>query len=366
MPLSTVKPELYSQQLTSKAERIARQFSEFEPPELQLFDSPPLNFRVRAEFKIWHEGDDSFYAMFNREEPKKPVRVDTFPIGSKLINSLMSNLMSEVRDNPLLRQKLFQVEFLTTLSGESLITMIYHKALNNDWQSAAQSVQSKLNTQIIGRSKKQRMILSEDYVTETLLVNGRQYHYQQIENSFTQPNAEVNQKMLSWALSNSATLGGDLVELYCGNGNFTAVLAANFNNVLATEISKTSVRSAHYNFEMNGIENIQVARMSAEDFSSALAGDREFRRLKDINLSSYEFSTVLVDPPRAGLDAATTQLISRFDNILYISCNPDTLHQNILELNPSHRIESFAIFDQFPYTDHVECGIMLKKRKGIK
>lgn len=210
------------------------------------------------------------------------------------------------------------------------------------------------------------MILSKDYVTETLLVNGRQYHYQQIENSFTQPNAEVNQKMLSWALSNSATLGGDLVELYCGNGNFTAVLAANFNNVLATEISKTSVRSAHYNFEMNGIENIQVARMSAEDFSSALAGEREFRRLKDINLSSYEFSTVLVDPPRAGLDAATTQLISRFDNILYISCNPDTLHQNILELNPSHRIESFAIFDQFPYTDHVECGIMLKKRKGIK
>ena len=102
--------------------------------------------------------------------------------------------------------------------------------------------------------------------------------------------------------------------------------------------------------------------MSAEEFSSALAGDRTFRRLKDVDLSSYTFSTVLVDPPRAGLDTATTQLISRFDNILYISCNPETLYQNVADLNKTHRITKIAIFDQFPYTDHIECGIMLKKR----
>jgi tRNA (uracil-5-)-methyltransferase len=361
MPLSNVKPDLYSQQLHSKADKIASQFADFGVPPLEVFDSPPLHYRVRAEFKIWHEGDDSFYAMFNRAEPKQPVRINTFPIGSELINSLMAKLMIEVKAEKTLRLKLFQIEFLTTLSGESLITMIYHKALGDDWQTLAQNLQQKLNTRIIGRSKKQRMVLSQDYVTETLTVSGHQYHYQQVENSFTQPNAQVNQKMLTWALANSAGLGGDLVELYCGNGNFTAVLAANFDKVLATEISKTSVKSAHHNFEINNIKNVHIARMSAEEFSSALAGDREFRRLKDVDLSSYQFSTVLVDPPRAGLDAATTQLVSRFDQILYISCNPDTLHQNVLELIKTHSIEKIAIFDQFPYTDHIECGIMLKK-----
>ena len=196
---------------------------------------------------------------------------------------------------------------------------------------------------------------------EALSVGGRQFQYQQVENSFTQPNARVNEKMLAWASQHSASNGGDLVELYCGNGNFTVALAANFDKVLATEISKTSVKSAHYNFNLNQVENIHVARMSAEDFSSALAGERAFRRLRDIDLNDYRFSTVLVDPPRAGLDQATESLITQFDNIIYISCNPNTLHHNLQTISQTHRIEHMAVFDQFPYTDHIECGVILKK-----
>ena len=55
---------------------------------------------------------------------------------------------------------------------------------------------------------------------ERLQVQQQQLHYQQIENSFTQPNGEVNQKMLGWACDIAKNLRGDLLELYCGNGNF--------------------------------------------------------------------------------------------------------------------------------------------------
>ncbi|ARN75520.1 tRNA (uridine(54)-C5)-methyltransferase TrmA [Oceanicoccus sagamiensis] len=363
MPLSKVNPANYQQQLTAKAERITQQFSEFSPPTLSVYDSPELHFRVRAEFKIWHQDDDSYYVMFNKAEPKQPVRIDHFPIGSTIITRLMDQLMTAIKASPLLRHKLFQIEFLTTLSGEALVSMIYHKRLGEDWQQLAEDLQQQYQIKIIGRSKKQRMVLSEDYVIETLTVKGQQYNFQQVENSFTQPNATVNQKMLTWALDHSQGLGGDLVELYCGNGNFTLVLAQNFNKVLATEISKTSVKSANYNFELNQVSNVTVARMSSEDFSSALAGEREFRRLKDIDLGSYQFSTVLVDPPRAGLDTLTEKLISQFENILYISCNPDTLYNNLKQLCQSHQITQFAIFDQFPYTDHIECGVMLTKKQ---
>lgn len=69
-----------------------------------------------------------------------------------------------------------------------------------------------------------------------------------------------------------------------------------------------------------------------------------------------------VDPPRAGLDDKTVELVRQFDNIVYISCNPTTLHENLGQIGESHHIKRFALFDQFPYTDHIECGVFLKRR----
>lgn len=362
MPLSNVNPEQYQQQLAVKTERISNQFAEFNPPRIAVYDSPPSHYRVRAEFKVWHQGDDTFYAMFKSDQPKQPVRIEHFPIGSQHINRLMNALMQEIRQSELLRHKLFQIEFLTTISGQALVSFIYHKALDEKWAEIGRALQKRYDIKVIGRSRKQKMVLSDDFVIETLTVAGKRYCFQQVENSFTQPNAEVNQKMLNWALKNSSDIGGDLLELYCGNGNFTVVLAQNFDKVLATEISKTSVKSANENFTRNNIDNVSVLRMSSEDFTSALNGEREFRRLKEINLANYNFSTILVDPPRAGLDNKTEQLVSRFDNILYISCNPDTLYTNLQQIVKTHRVKHLAIFDQFPYTNHIECGVMLQKK----
>ena len=82
---------------------------------------------------------------------------------------------------------------------------------------------------------------------ESLNVEDKTYIYQQVENSFTQPNAKVNEQMLLWAQQATTGIGGDLIELYCGNGNFSIALAQNFDRVLGTEISKTSVKSAQVN-----------------------------------------------------------------------------------------------------------------------
>jgi tRNA (uracil-5-)-methyltransferase len=55
--------------------------------------------------------------------------------------------------------------------------------------------------------------------------------------------------------------------------------------------------------------------------------------------------------------------VSRFERIVYISCNPDTLKENLAELVKTHNIEKFALFDQFPYTHHVETGVILSRKK---
>lgn len=361
MPENRSSSQLYHEQLDIKLERVRELFRPLPLPSLEVYESPGTGYRMRAEFKIWHEGNDTYYAMFQPGEYKKPYRIDNFLPGHVQIQELMPKVLEFIKSDIVLRKKLFQAEFLTTLSGETLLTLIYHKKLDDDWTAAANLISEKLKIKIIGRSRKQKVTLQDDFVTEALTIDGRTYKYRQVEGSFTQPNATVCKKMIEWSIEKSRNLGDDLLELYCGNGNFTLPLSKNFNKVLATEISKVSVNAALHNIAINDISNIVIARMSSEEFSEAIDGIREFRRLKDINLDEYRFSTIFLDPPRAGLDPHTTEIAVKHDNILYISCNPETMARDIAAMSETHNIEAFAVFDQFPFTDHIECGALLKR-----
>lgn len=355
----------YQLQLDAKIERIHNQFSKFNPPELEVFASPEKNFRMRAEFRIWHTEDDMFYAMFERDadQQKVVVRIDEFPIADQSINDLMPILLAELKAHELLSKRLFEVHFLATLNGEMLVSLVYRAPLHEEWETLAKQLADKLKIKIVGRSRGQKVILSNEFVVEELQVFDRKFKYKQIESSFTQPNAQVCQKMLQWACNAVENSQQDLLELYCGNGNFTLPLSLHFNRVLATELAKSSVYAAQWNIEQNQIDNIQVARLSAEEFTQAYQGEREFRRLQEaeIDISSYQFETVFVDPPRAGIDLETLKLLQGFKRILYISCNPDTLFENLEILTQTHKIQKFALFDQFPYTHHVESGVLLEK-----
>ncbi len=371
-------PADYQKQFHDKVNKIKQLLSPYYSNEIACFQSPQLNYRDRCEFKIWHQGDETHYAMFDREDNNKIHFIETFPIASKAINELMPKLKAVLKTESILRKKLFQIEFLSTRAGDMLVTLIYHKALNEEWRQTIQHKCENLGIKIVGRSKKQKLPLSDDTVRETFEVGDKIYHYKQQEGNFSQPNSSVCKEMLNWADSvlkiefaqektssdNKSNTRGDLLELYCGNGNFTLPLSQHFDKVLATEISKSLIKLALENCAVNDIDNIAFVKMSAEDISQAIEGVREFRRLKDIDLEGYDFSTVFVDPPRAGLDDATCNMVKKFDNILYISCNPETLLENLHTLCKTHTIKHAAFFDQFPYTHHMECGVYLSRHSN--
>jgi tRNA (uracil-5-)-methyltransferase len=363
--MSTIDPTQYNQLLEEKRKKITNLFSPFTQCPLECFASEPTHYRMRAEFRVWHDGDDLYFYMFDKEAEEK-VRTDQFLPASELINSVMAELLEYLRPNKLLRQKLFQIDFLSTLSGEILVTLLYHRQLDVEWEKEARSLREKLRARyrldIVGRARKQKKELDRDHVIEVLRVNNRDLAYKQIENSFTQPNAKVAIKMLEWAIDVTKKSDGDLLELYCGNGNFSIALAENFHKVLATELAAPSVEAAQFNIGANGIGNVQIIRMSAEEFTEAIEGKREFFRLRGIDLKSYNFETIFVDPPRSGLDDKTVSMVQKYRRILYISCNPNTLIDNLNTLSKTHEIKRFALFDQFPYTDHMECGILLERR----
>lgn len=437
MNIFDVYPAQYTQLLTEKAAIITNQFAPLKIPEIEVFDSPVENYRMRAEFTIYHEGSknsvgDAHYCMFDwpqvdpaaaeeaaaaeeqqeaveeaeqdpskktkledgtaaeaapnqklskREKrklrkkmeklapaaPKKErVRIDKLPRAATRINELMPQVLEAVNGSEALGHKLFQVNYLTTLDGSALVTMIYHKKLEEEWISQAKALKERLNCDIVGRSRKQQVHVDRNFVVEKLSVAGRELVYKQVEGSFSQPNGRICEKMLEWTLEVTKSIGGDLLELYCGNGNFGIALAPNFNKVLGTEISKISVEAAAYNIEQNKAENVVIGAMSAEDFSQAMKEKASIKTKAagdvpstSIDLSQYDFSTVLVDPPRAGLDDETCKMVSAYKNIVYVSCNPETLRSNLDVLSETHTVERFAVFDQFPYTAHLECGALL-------
>ncbi|CAL52910.1 tRNA (uracil(54)-C(5))-methyltransferase,TrmA,proteobacteria [Ostreococcus tauri] len=369
------RPESYSEEL---AEKIAIARSHFDdvcalPTQTETHESARTEFRMRAEFKVWHDGDRSYYAMSDSDRPKEPVEIADFPMASKKIRELMPALLREVTKTETLRRKLFQANFLTTTTGDAVVSLLYHRQLDDNWEREAEAMRARLGIDIIGRARKQKKVLAKDFVTEKVVVDGREFSYKQLEGSFTQPNAGIAAQMLEWARSvatNDSPDGEgsvdvstrDLLELYCGNGHFTIALAPLFRKCLATEISKSSVAAAQVNMAANGVDNLVIARLSAEELSDALNGGREYTRLKDINLASYDLSTILVDPPRAGMGDEVSTFCAQFERIIYISCNPETLARDCRVLSKTHDVKRFAVFDQFPYTPHLESGVLLKKR----
>ena len=362
MSIVALNPADYARQLDEKVVRLNALLAPFDAPAPQVFESPKEHYRLRAEFRLWREDGQRHYAMFAPGEKHKAILIEQFPIASQRINELMPQIKAAWQADEALGFKLFQVEFLTTLAGDAMVTLCYHRPLDEAWEVAAQRLAATLGVSIIGRSKGKRLVVGRDYAVEALEVAGRTFHYRQPEGAFTQPNGEVCQKMLGWAYEALGEREDDLLELYCGNGNFTLPLATRVRKVLATEISKTSVNAALHNLAENAVDNVTLVRLSAEELTEALNEVRPFRRLQGIDLKSYAFGSVFVDPPRAGMDPDTCELTRRFDNILYISCNPETLAANIEQLHDTHRVERCALFDQFPYTHHMEAGVLLVRR----
>jgi len=349
----------YQSQLEDKLSKVQILLKPFYKGKIEVFQSQESSFRARAEFRIYKKEKKLSYAMFDIE--KKLLPIEECPKVIDSIGSIAFDLLQEIEKEKHLSHKLYAVEFLSGLSGEVLVTLIYHKTLDERWLSLAKKLEKKFNIYIIGRSKKQKVVLSKEYICEVLKIDGEKYLYNHYEASFTQPNPKVNEEMIQWVIDNAAKKG-DLLESYCGAGNFTIPLSKHYRSVLATEISKRSIDAAKQNCQLNGVTNINFVRLSSQELTQALQKVRVFQRLEGIDLDRYDFRTVLVDPPRAGLDSETIGLICDIEQIIYISCNPQTLCRDLETLCKTHKVISAAVFDQFAFSKHIECGVILQKK----
>lgn len=326
--------------------------------EIEEFQSPLKAYRNRVELAFYKDEQGLSYASF---EGKKKVKIQSLDFAETQIQDLMPRLLSYLKANKTLTNKLFGVEFLSTKKDFS-ISLLYHTDISL-LQDELAKLSKDLKTNIIARSKGKKCVFGDEKLKQSLDIKGQKFEYIFSNDCFIQPNTFINEIMISWVLSKlEKDIKNDLLELYCGYGNFTLPLSRLFHKVLASEISKKNIEFALQNCELNQSQNISFIRLSSEELVKAFQKEREFFRLRHINLDEFNFSHVFVDPPRAGLDKLTLEFISNFKNIIYISCNPLTLKDNLNFLSKSHTIKHFAIFDQFAHTPHLECGVILENK----
>ena len=167
-------------------------------------------------------------------------------------------------------------------------------------------------------------------------------------NSFFQ----VNNYMASniFMILKSNLKGKNLLDLYCGVGTLGLSLKDNFESIYGIEKIENAIIDAKENALINNCHNAHF-----------YAGDT-YEVLKDINVS---FDTIIVDPPRSGLNEETRDLIIKLrpDKLCYVSCDPLTLARDLNILNEFYDVEKINALDMFPNTYHVECVCILERKE---
>ena len=178
--------EQYEAQLAEKVVRLQTMMAPFAAPVPEVFHSPVSHYRMRAEFRLWHDGDDLYHIIFD-QQTRSRIRVDSFPAASALINQLMTAMLEGVRNNPVLRHKLFQIDYLTTLAtSRSAVRRIIKtgRCPASKRRRCVTPCEPRGHQSDGGRSKL-KTELDQDYIDERLPVGGREMICRQVENSFT-------------------------------------------------------------------------------------------------------------------------------------------------------------------------------------
>lgn len=163
-------------------------------------------------------------------------------------------------------------------------------------------------------------------------------------NSFFQSNSEVSLAIYRRIREHAR---GSVLDLYSGVGSISLFIAGGLERVVGVEASAEAVAAAAENARLNGIGNARFVCADALQF---------------LRENAERFTTVVMDPPRSGLNPRMMKHLAELspETIIYMSCNPASFARDA-SLLPDYRIERLEAFDMFPQTPHVETLAVMRR-----
>lgn len=268
---------------------------------------------------------------------------------------LKSNKLVNIKKCLLVNESINEViEKLNTIKLENVSQVMIR--LLDDNVNVLFKLEKKLSlTSIVDVLKGKNINIFGLYKNTVKQVSGNDNLYKTIDEfkfklsplSFFQVNDDVTCKLYN-RIKESAKSGVNLLDLYCGVGTIGIYLSENYKNVIGIESINSSYLDCIYNKKLNKISNIRFINDKCENYEG-----------KDI-----KFDTIVVDPPRVGLDDNTINYLlkSNASKIIYTSCDLNNLMNNLKLLNTKYNVVEVSTFDMFPNTTHVETVCVLDRK----
>ena len=358
----------YEEELWAKRARVQDALTRIGGAEVTVEEilgaEQPLHYRNKSIYPISPAGEVGFY----RARSHQVVDVEHCLIQKPEADALAQAVRDYIArfqvapyDEATGRGLLRHLYVRTSCRGESLACLLvngsrlpHEQELVDMLRAAAPGVcgvvlgeNTRRGNAILG--DRYRTLWGRDYLTDTLC--GLELRLS--VPSFYQVNHDQAQRLYEKALEYAGLTGRELaVDLYCGAGTITQVLARRARHVIGGEIVPEAIRDAEDSARRNGVENVEFLCGDA----SRLAAELRQRGLRP--------DVICVDPPRKGLapdvvEAAASMTPGR---IVYVSCDPATLARDVARFAPLGYcpVRTCAV-DLFPGTAHVETVCLLSK-----
>lgn len=283
------------------------------------------NYRNKVSLKI----EDNIIGYYEKDT-HNIVEINKCFLLNDAINDVIDDLprLSIINGSVIIR---------SNLKGE-LLLIIYTDKLNKD------GIKYLVNKhRISGIVLNDKSIFGSDFLVDKI----DDYKFKISYNSFFQVNPYICKELFK-IVKDYTKNANNLIDLYSGVGTLSIVAKENASSVLGVEIIDNAAINAKTNAMLNGVSNISFIASDTNKIISYLEG-------KDF---------VIVDPPRSGLTSKVIEGIKKYQvkNILYVSCDPNTLMRDLNLLLTDYKIIEFKLLDMFPNTYHVESVCVLEHK----
>ncbi|MCK4994823.1 MAG: 23S rRNA (uracil(1939)-C(5))-methyltransferase RlmD [Candidatus Omnitrophica bacterium] len=344
----------YEQQLKIKKDQLQEIFSNF-PGQL-------ISKKVRASNIIWgyrnkihlHIITDNNTTVCAYHAPGKSNKftpIDRCFLATDLMNRLISEFLLCLA--PGMEKYVNEITLQRSLSSKKFLLCCYGPLKKKELEVLNPMLELKNKFSLAGivyinkRKAEKSILFGKDQLSEKVAGKTFLFGCQ----SFFQiniPMLELLIKDLKKELPHSAEQS--LLDLYCGVGTFAIALSGFFPNIKAVDSSRANISFLKKNMSINAISHIETVNAKCANWIK--------------NAQKKPPDTIIVDPPRRGLENEVIEAINKIKPglIAYISCDPATLCRDLKKLFQEYSLRNINAYDFFPHTPHIETLSILEKK----
>lgn len=289
-------------------------------PEIEVVKcKDPFNYRYRTKLFFTHQKGRMICGFKKRK----------------------SNIVVALRDCQIVHKRI--EEFIAKFNSSRLKAKCEFEAfVVVDFESGKLSIATK---GVVEKSISKYLEENADFFNEpvdfTYQVGAFTLHYD--NKTFIQSNLEQNEELARIVQEN--VTGKTVFDLYAGIGNFGIPVSKSVETVYCVEHARGSLKSLEKNIASNSASNVKPVNQDVNAFLLETENSAD---------------TIILDPPRTGCEAALIKN-SKAERIIYVSCNPLTLKDDLKTICLKYQIEKIYLVDMFPHTEHIESVTVLSR-----